>query len=406
MRTVLRRDQLSVTREHSRRWSDSKVVPLGVVAAVVTALTCTVGVLGSAGAAVPVARPADEPRFGTQEDCTGQGTCLPSGRVTGEFYGGSGDCIFTISMNWGDGTSSSYTTGGFLSINHQYQKPGVYTQTMSGSGSSPTGDFTCSFTPSTIVNEVPAPNPCRRTNFWGQGIEQRQMLRQFARDAQNAANAGYEWAKSFDLLGRLIDIAYPPGTTQNAEAQAIEQAYDHADIAQDVLDVHLQEKLAKARKAAAPVLNLEQALAAKRAEYDGLKSVAQQPLSTDLTSTDRRKAIDRRKQLGALIKEQADELAGLRSEYSAELTAYKKTSKQVAAVAAPTDEFLAFVKKLAGSSEPLLRNAAGLLEKTNTVQTIIQLPGAAGTLVWAPLAGIATAMSKPPPGCTTEPSKP
>ncbi len=100
---------------------------------------------------------SDQRRFGKERDCTGEGTCLPSGLARGTLAGDNPgtDCIYEVSIDWGDGNVSEYRLREGA-VSHQYEKPGIYTQSATGSGSSASGEV-CTFTPTTFVYEVPAP---------------------------------------------------------------------------------------------------------------------------------------------------------------------------------------------------------------------------------------------------------
>jgi hypothetical protein len=132
-------------------------VAMVTVALAVVVLAVVGGIVPRAGARA-VAAEQGGARFGTERECTGQGTCVPSGLVEGtlEFTDGGGDCVYAVTIDWGDGSTSEYRISSSAVVRHQYTKPGVYTETVTGTGSSPTGAV-CNATPATLVNEVPAP---------------------------------------------------------------------------------------------------------------------------------------------------------------------------------------------------------------------------------------------------------
>jgi hypothetical protein len=101
--------------------------------------------------AVPVPSSAQDP------GCTGAGICLSDGVLVITFSKtGDPSCRFDASIDWGDGSARTnvpnFQNG--QQVTHTYS-PGVYTASITGSGSSPDPDVACTFTPSTLTIEVP-----------------------------------------------------------------------------------------------------------------------------------------------------------------------------------------------------------------------------------------------------------
>lgn len=96
----------------------------------------------------------------------GPGLCLPGDTYTRTYTSrGSGTCEWTVTVNWGDGTSDTetYTHGpGVHTFDfvHTYAEPGVYTVTDSGSGVGATGN-PCTFNPAVLTVEVPGGPNCQ-----------------------------------------------------------------------------------------------------------------------------------------------------------------------------------------------------------------------------------------------------
>src|SRR5690606_30756539 len=91
-----------------------------------------------------------------EEGCTNPAAvCIPDGAASVIFtFTGSTQCQWSYGIDWGDGSpreSFTYSGPGQHIVNHQYDEPGVYRATITGSGS-PSG---CVFTGNTILYEVP-----------------------------------------------------------------------------------------------------------------------------------------------------------------------------------------------------------------------------------------------------------
>jgi hypothetical protein len=89
--------------------------------------------------------------------------CAPDGVVSLTFTKtGDPSCVFNASIDWDDGSVdqlSNLQDG--QQITHTYDAPDFYTVQITGSGSSPDPNATCTFTPGTVTVEVPTgPPPC------------------------------------------------------------------------------------------------------------------------------------------------------------------------------------------------------------------------------------------------------
>jgi hypothetical protein len=88
--------------------------------------------------------------------CTGAGICLPDGLLTITFSKtGDPSCRFDATVDWGDGTRTNVPNFQNLQeVSHTYS-PGVYSVSITGSGSSPDPNVSCTFTPSDLIVEIP-----------------------------------------------------------------------------------------------------------------------------------------------------------------------------------------------------------------------------------------------------------
>jgi len=93
-------------------------------------------------------------------ECTGPGICLPDGVLVLTFTKtGDPSCQFNASVNWGDGSPTTRLTNfaDGQTVQHTYP-PGMWTVSVTGSGSSPNPGVTCTFTPTSVPVEVPLPD--------------------------------------------------------------------------------------------------------------------------------------------------------------------------------------------------------------------------------------------------------
>jgi hypothetical protein len=104
-------------------------------------------------------------QFGTAQDCRYDGPtydgyiCSPSGQVSfSATESGDTSCSWNATVSWGDGTSTPYQYESGATFTHSYTEANVYTVQITGSGSSPNENTTCTFHPATFIVEVPAPN--------------------------------------------------------------------------------------------------------------------------------------------------------------------------------------------------------------------------------------------------------
>jgi hypothetical protein len=141
-----------------------------IIAAVAVALPLTAVTVGagspSAAAAPPggSASAAAVPGLGKAAvpantvPCTTAGAiCAPGGEYTLTYtVTGTGDCSWTASIAWGDGTAGtvSFGSAGFTE-EHTYADPGDYDLSVTGSGISADPDTTCTFYPYDAEIEVP-----------------------------------------------------------------------------------------------------------------------------------------------------------------------------------------------------------------------------------------------------------
>lgn len=90
--------------------------------------------------------------------CVTPGTiCAPGGKFTLSYtVTGSGNCSWTASITWGDGTTGTvnYGSAGFTA-EHTYTSLGLFDLSVTGSGTSPDPGTTCTFVPFSAVIEVP-----------------------------------------------------------------------------------------------------------------------------------------------------------------------------------------------------------------------------------------------------------
>ena len=83
--------------------------------------------------------------------------CAPGGEYTLTYtVTGTGDCSWTASIVWGDGTTDTvdYGSAGFTE-EHTYAQPGLYDVSVTGAGASTDPDTTCTFYPDDVAVEVP-----------------------------------------------------------------------------------------------------------------------------------------------------------------------------------------------------------------------------------------------------------
>ena len=136
-------------------------------AASVTGAPASVPGGSATSAAVPrsakAAVPADD------ASCVTPGAiCAPGGEFSVTYtVTGTGDCSWTASIDWGDGTTDTvdYGSAGFTE-DHQYAKSGLYDVSVTGSGASSDPDTTCTFYPSNEEVEVPVDHFVINLKLW------------------------------------------------------------------------------------------------------------------------------------------------------------------------------------------------------------------------------------------------
>jgi hypothetical protein len=404
------------------------VIVLGVVA-----LSGTPLALGVASAA---SRPAQNPssgskdkRFGTKAECTGRGICLPSGRAGGQLVAGNTEdgCVFRVTIDWGDGKRNFYNTGGALNVSHQYTAPGVYTQTISGTGSQISGEGgACTVAGATIVVEVPAPKTaCSAINKHKLDSVDRAEMRRLAEEARRNARASHEVALSVDPINHLVELAFPPNSDENvAERKQYQDLINTAQIGLDALKARLaQEELAleKAngelealerelrRKAAYPPLNEAQKnLTAHQVEHGNLlrKYAAYPEIPPDIER--------RMKQLVSLYeKEQQTVLELSKAQGLTTLTRQVELARDVVKQLTAQRELT--LRQMSTVLDPLLARLStsgkqalnavgrGTSAALNGV-TAFQAPLALGVIYWSAAAAYYKDQAKPPKGCEVNPA--
>jgi hypothetical protein len=151
-----------MTKYHLRR---RLIVVAVAVALPLTAITVGAGspsaaasvTGGSASAAVAPALGKAAVPAGSSPCTTAGAICAPGGQYTLTYtVTGTGDCSWTASIVWGDGTTDTVNFGsaGFTE-EHTYADPGDYDLSVTGSGTSADPSTTCTFYPYDAEIEVP-----------------------------------------------------------------------------------------------------------------------------------------------------------------------------------------------------------------------------------------------------------
>lgn len=111
------------------------------------------------GEASPTPGPTLSQRAAAVGECTNTGAFCAIDRTYTVDYSVTGglSCTFIANIHWGDGRSESVTFGttGFRRT-HTYEKAGMFSVDVTGSGSSSTPGATCTFIPFSAQVEVPA----------------------------------------------------------------------------------------------------------------------------------------------------------------------------------------------------------------------------------------------------------